>query len=625
MQKGARPNERVVTSSRLESRMEVDEAPRARRRFNLDRAAREHMSEGLEVWIPTESTSSLRGLETQPIRPLMDVVLPGYTPTSTSSGSQVSGSSSRLKELNERLQLRSREISARAELPPTWREQPIRSVVISSYKKKTENRYHRHNRLDWSSEQRARRDCFHDAAWVEYLSPPRVPEGAVHLIIGDSLLRVMTRIQSHWQTGILSFAGAATPQILATLEMLGMARVYTVTLMIGTNDVSRGEARKVTRLHDKISCLLEELRIQTDPILLTVCTVPYNLKFDQHTMEMNAKVRNLNEVIREIHQKSVLPVGLMDVAERMEQAGFPDDTSADRIHFDRPNDVFQGHINALEAVLLETAQFTFMPPPNPPFLASRALSSRLGSRVDSRDSSRSNQVRLPSAVPMEAEEVTSSTPQGSLVSSVVVAESKRVERPVESTRLRYPEKLRGLDLEDLECRRELAETMGIERVSHEDLSRHHCVDWLKAHETHFSRAKLMETADLTGIPTKAIMGPINYSSLKLLGSPGLIAEPPKHRTSIARIRLATPAQLRVVDKLLNPGEMELPDAAYEGTKLAEDPRYGKPCGSTQLAKFTIEQIQLLRGWSSWRDQTSEERLLSCSGQRLWYTHCQELN
>ena len=246
-QKGARPKERVVTSSRPESRMEVDEAPRARGRFNLDREAREHMSERLEVWIPNEATSSLRSLETQPIRPLMDVVLPGYTPTSTSSGSQVSGSSSHLKELNERLRQRSRESSARAELPPTWREQPVRSVMISSYKKNTEKRYHRHNRLDWNAEQRARRDCFHDAAWVEYLVPPRVPEGAVHLIIGDSLLRVLTWIQSHWQAGILSFAGAATPQILATLEMLGMTKVYKVTLMIGTNDVSRGEASCTTR------------------------------------------------------------------------------------------------------------------------------------------------------------------------------------------------------------------------------------------------------------------------------------------------------------------------------------------------------------------------------------------
>ena len=64
MQKGARPKERMVTGSKPESRMEVDEAPRSKGRFNLDRAAQEHMNEGLEVWIPTESTSSLRGLET---------------------------------------------------------------------------------------------------------------------------------------------------------------------------------------------------------------------------------------------------------------------------------------------------------------------------------------------------------------------------------------------------------------------------------------------------------------------------------------------------------------------------------------------------------------------------------
>ena len=92
--------------------MEVDEAPRSKGRFNLDRVAQEHINEGLEVWIPTESASSLRGLGTQPIHPLMDVALPGYTPSSTPSSSQ------RLKELNERLQLRNREIPARVELPP---------------------------------------------------------------------------------------------------------------------------------------------------------------------------------------------------------------------------------------------------------------------------------------------------------------------------------------------------------------------------------------------------------------------------------------------------------------------------------------------------------------------------
>ena len=35
---------------------------------------------------------------------------------------------------------------------------------------------------------------------------------------------------------------------------------------------------------------------------------------------------------------------------------------------------------------------------------------------------------------------------------------------------------------------------------------------------------------------------------------------------------------------MDPREMELPDAAYEGTRLADDPRYGKPCRNAQLAK-----------------------------------------
>ena len=140
-----------------------------------------------------------------------------------------------------------------------------------------------------------------------------------------------------------------------------------------------------------------------------------------------------------------------------------------------------------------------------------------------------------------------------------------MERSAETSRTRYLGRIKELDLEDLECRQELAEVLGFKDVSHEDLSRHHCVDWLKAHEAHYSRAKMMETADLIVFPLKSIMGPINYRPLKLMGSPGLIVKPPKHRTSIARIRVATPAQLRVVDKLLEPKDMGLPDAAYEGS------------------------------------------------------------
>ena len=89
---------------------------------------------------------------------------------------------------------------------------------------------------------------------------------------------------------------------------------------------------------------------------------------DQHAMEMNEKVRVLNGIIKQIHQRSVLPIRLLDVADQMEQS-FPEDASSDGIHFDKPrgvewlNDVFQRHISELEADLLETARVTFGPPP----------------------------------------------------------------------------------------------------------------------------------------------------------------------------------------------------------------------------------------------------------------------
>ena len=61
---------------------------------------------------------------------------------------------------------------------------------------------------------------------------------------------------------------------------------------------------------------------------------------------------------------------------------------------------------------------------------------------------------------MEAEEAESSTSQSSVVSSVVVVDNKIVERPAETSRTRYLEKIEELDLEDLECRQKLAEALG---------------------------------------------------------------------------------------------------------------------------------------------------------------------
>ena len=68
----------------------------------------------------------------------------------------------------------------------------------------------------------------------------------------------------------------------------------------------------------------------------------------------------------------------------------------------------------------------------------------------------------------------------------------------------------------------------------------------------------LETADLTGNPRTSIFGPVNYRPVKELGSPGLIAEPPKHRTGIARNRLAIPVHINSLESdLLEAGQFTL--------------------------------------------------------------------
>ena len=100
----------------------------------------------------------------------------------------------------------------------------MRNAVISSNKKNTEGRYHRYRKKKWTNAQCERMAAFNDALWSEYLTRPRLPEGAVNLIIGDSLVSVLTRIQS--------------------LEKLEMMKRHAVNLMMGFNDVSQANRGK---------------------------------------------------------------------------------------------------------------------------------------------------------------------------------------------------------------------------------------------------------------------------------------------------------------------------------------------------------------------------------------------
>ena len=67
--------------------------------------------------------------------------------------------------------------------------------------------------------------------------------------------------------GNLSFSGAVISQMLASLEMLEVRKIHTVTMMMGTNDVSLGELRMMMRLPEEVNCLLQVVKNYLDPTI----------------------------------------------------------------------------------------------------------------------------------------------------------------------------------------------------------------------------------------------------------------------------------------------------------------------------------------------------------------------
>ena len=103
------PSTSPAIRSRPESRTDFVGTHRTARHFNLDTVAQEQMSADLDAETAPESMPSMGELEAGQVMLLsISVTLPGLTPASGSQGSAVT---SRLRELQDRLQSRTPEIN----------------------------------------------------------------------------------------------------------------------------------------------------------------------------------------------------------------------------------------------------------------------------------------------------------------------------------------------------------------------------------------------------------------------------------------------------------------------------------------------------------------------------------
>ena len=83
------------------------------------------------------------------------------------------------------------------------------------------------------------RACFNRATWNPAVNLQQLPLQTSHLILGDSLVRVLSNLRPSWVTTVMAFEGATTAQLYRMVELMNPGRIPSVMIQVGTNNISR--------------------------------------------------------------------------------------------------------------------------------------------------------------------------------------------------------------------------------------------------------------------------------------------------------------------------------------------------------------------------------------------------
>ena len=85
------------------------------------------------------------------------------------------------------------------------------------------------------------------------------PLGQSHLILGDSLVRVLSNLRTSWVTTVIAFGGATIAQLYRMVELMNPGKIPNVMILVGTNDISRGSDEQEALWESMMVCLFTTL------------------------------------------------------------------------------------------------------------------------------------------------------------------------------------------------------------------------------------------------------------------------------------------------------------------------------------------------------------------------------
>ena len=393
------------------------------------------------------------------------------------------------------------------------------------------------------------RACFNRATWNPAVNLQQPPLGTSHLILGDSLVRVLSNLRTYWVTTVMAFGGATIAQLYRMVELMNPGRIPNVMILVGTNDISRGSDEQEALWESMMVCLFTTLWQKFKRAVLTVCTVPMNARsLTAAGRRHNKGVVRWNNILRNLASRNAGRMILMDIEHElraMDQARL----TTDGIHFDSIegqawlNQVFQERLDELEAELFDTGVLkeegtandavitTFVPPSLETCLGTvpavtnyrQQSSSEPGQKTDVQD--RLGEAPMRRTIhprrrigPVNPIEETTSTSRSDTRSETTSTsrEERRPgrgslmwSRPIPSPWHVYKDELMKLDLQRVSFIEDARRMLNGATLSVSRLYSITGVDWLIAASINFSSTTALRFADLKGLPSNNTMGPVN--------------------------------------------------------------------------------------------------------------------
>ena len=386
------------------------------------------------------------------------------------------------------------------------------------------------------------RACFNRATWSPAVNLQQPPLGTSHLILGDSLVRVLSNLRTSWVTTVMAFGGAKIAQLYRMVELMNPGRIPNVMILVGTTDISRGSDEQEALWESMMVCLFITLWQKFNSAVLTVCTVPMNTRsLKASGRRQNEGVVRWNNILRNLASRNAGRMILMDIEHElraMDQARL----TTDGIHFDSIegqawlNRVFQERLDELEAELFDTGVLkeegtvsdavitTFVPPS----LETQQSSSEPGQRTDVQDRLGEAPIRrtihprrrIGPVNPIEETAGTSRSDTRSETTSNSREErrpsrgSLMWSRPIPSPWHVYKDELMKLDLQRVSFIEDARRMLNGATLSVSRLYSITGIDWLIAASINFSSTTALRFADLEGLPSNNTMGPVNARPLQ---------------------------------------------------------------------------------------------------------------